>query len=326
MGKPKPDERQVHGILVLNKPGGHGGPTSAGCLNRIKRELGQPKIGHAGTLDPMASGVLPVLLGRATKVAGYLTAGDKQYVGELLLGLETDTWDAEGATVAERYPSVVREQDVLDDVSAWPELTEQVVPAYSAVKRGGKKLYELARAGREVEETVRPIRVSLAEVLEMDLPRVRFRVRCSAGGYVRSLAHSLGKRLAVGATLTSLIRERSGPFGLEQAWDLETLLAEPDALPSRILPLEAALDEREWPRLRLSAKAEAKVRNGLRLRPEEVGLTAGESPPAARRLFLDQHGAALALAEVLASPDAPGTGLWAVVRGLWESPDSVPKP
>ena len=205
---------QQHGILVLDKPKGF---SSARCVARLKR-LGQKKIGHAGTLDPMATGVLLVLLGHATKLSGYLLeGGEKRYAGTLRLGLTTDTWDIEGAVVSESplhasgpdgssWAGLPLEAAVRREVDAWLEVREQPVPPYSAAKHQGQPLYKLARAGKDVPAKVKSIRVSHAEVQWVDLPDVRFRVTCSSGSYIRSLAHSLGMRLGCGATLTELTR------------------------------------------------------------------------------------------------------------------------
>lgn len=203
---------QQHGLLVVDKPRGL---SSAQCTNRLKR-LGQKKIGHAGTLDPMATGVLLVLLGHATKISGHLMAGgEKVYRGTLRLGQSTDTWDAEGEVVAEAPWEDVAEDAVAAAVSGWVGRSEQCVPPYSAAKHEGKPLYRLARAGKTIPVKTKMIDITRAEVLRMALPDVTFRVVCGSGTYIRSLAHSLGMRLGCGAVLTELIREYSHPFGLD---------------------------------------------------------------------------------------------------------------
>lgn len=192
---------QLHGILIINKPGGM---SSAQCVARIKR-MGQKKIGHAGTLDPMATGVLIVLLGHATKLSGYLLeGGEKRYEGVARLGFVTDTWDADGQVLEERpvpfsgsEAARTLEDAVRREVTAWLDVTEQPVPPYSAAKHQGQPLYRLARAGKEVPEKRKAIHVSHAELQWVKLPDVRFRVACSSGSYIRSLAHSLGMRLGL---------------------------------------------------------------------------------------------------------------------------------
>ncbi|WP_298068104.1 tRNA pseudouridine(55) synthase TruB [uncultured Mailhella sp.] len=304
---------QQHGILVLDKPAGL---SSAQCLSRIKR-LGQKKIGHAGTLDPMATGVLLVLLGSATKLSNYLLeGGEKTYAGTLRLGLVTDTWDAEGSIVSEisleagaLASGSLLEQAVRREIAAWREVTEQPVPPYSAAKHQGQPLYRLARAGREVPEKVKTIHISHAEVQWVNLPDVRFRVTCSSGSYIRSLAHSLGMRLGCGAILTELTREYSHPFGLDAAHTLDGILAEPEKLPQRVMPIRAALPG--WKILSAGARQEADLRNGIAM-PHLPGF--GTFQPGERALIESRSGEALALAEARMDRDVP---VWAVLRGLF---------
>lgn len=309
---------QAHGVLVLRKPCG---PTSSACLDIVKKRLGQRKIGHAGTLDPMASGVLPVLLGRATKIASHVMEGEKTYAGELTLGLTTDTWDREGQVLEEKAIGGVTAGDVEREILAWPEMAEQEVPPYSAVKRDGQRLYALARAGKDVPVVIRPVHISRAEIIAIDLPRVRFRVSCSAGAYIRSLAHSLGKRLGVGAILTELVREHCRPFGLDQAWSLEELLEAPEEFASRVTPIAEALQG--WEQVVLTPVQEALVRNGAGLPAPLPQDAAGiRAEVGQRRLFIAPDGTPLALTRLdpaSASPEGQKDGLprWAIVRGLW---------
>ncbi|MBN2139454.1 MAG: tRNA pseudouridine(55) synthase TruB [Desulfovibrionaceae bacterium] len=305
----KKEGAQVHGLLVLNKPCG---PTSAGCLNRIKKELGQLKIGHAGTLDPMAGGVLLVLLGQATKLAPYISGGDKVYAGTMRLGLTTDTYDVQGQILAEAAWDAISPQEVREAIMSWRELTEQDIPAYSAAKHKGKPLYSLARAGREVPEKKKEIKIYEVEPLDIRLPLAGFRLKCSAGTYVRSLVHSLGKRLGCGAALAGLTRESSLPFGLKEAHDLEDVLADPEGLARRVTPLADVL--RGWPRQRLSGPLAGLVKNGARLPagPDRESPLAGR--PGQRALFLGPDDEPLALVEARVEDDRI---VWAILRGLW---------
>lgn len=299
---------QQHGVLILDKPKG---PTSAGCLEKIKRALKQKKIGHAGTLDPMASGVLLVLLGQCTKLASYLTEGGKTYSGTLQLGITTETYDMEGQEVVEAPWEHLEAEDVAAAVREWTEMKTQVVPPYSAAKHKGKPLYKLSREGKETPVKTKPLTVTRSEVLNMDLPRVRFRVECGVGTYIRSLVHSLGIRMGSGAVLSELVREHSHPFGLDQAWDLEQVLSEPDELPGRVLPLSEALPH--WRKVELDAKQTAQVKNGIRI--ESAPGPDGESfAPGDRVMLMQQGGKALALAE---SAVTDGKPVWAILRGLW---------
>ncbi len=302
---------QQHGLLVLNKPSG---PTSAGCLEKIKRNLGQKKIGHAGTLDPLASGVLLVLLGQGTKIAQYLLEGAKRYLGTLELGVTTDTYDLQGQVVEKTAWNDVTEEQVHYEVQHWLSLTSQIVPPYSAAKHKGQPLYKLAREGKETPVKEKLLTVHRAEVVDIDLPLVRFRVECSSGAYVRSLVHSLGMRTGCGAALAQLTREYSRPFGLGQAWDLEQLLDEPEELPARVLPLASALPH--WPRMPLPDSLAKQVRNGAMLRYGK-NLAPGESSAdfaaGQRAMFVDQQGNPLALVEIQLKDGEP---VWSILRGL----------
>ncbi len=242
--QPRPALPQLHGVLALDKPSG---PTSTACLTAIKR-LGQKKIGHAGTLDPLASGVLVVLLGEATKIAPYVMEGEKAYLGELRLGMTTDTYDIQGAVTCEAPWEHVGQAALEAAVAAWTTETEQEVPPYSAAKHQGRPLYELARKGLAAPVKRKQISVFDARLEHIALPSATFRVRVSAGVYIRSLVHSLGKRLGCGAVMTALTREASRPFELRQAHGLEDILADPQSLPGRVIPLEA--DRHAWRRRR----------------------------------------------------------------------------
>lgn len=297
---------QLHGVLVLHKPSG---PTSNGCLMAIKR-LGQPKIGHAGTLDPLAAGVLVVLLGEATKIAPYVMEGEKTYLGGLRLGQTTDTYDIEGAVTSETPCGHITSEDVARAIGAWTEEKSQEVPPYSAAKHQGRPLYELARKGLAVPVKHKEISVFDARVVTNDPPSATFRVRVSAGVYIRSLVHSLGKRLGCGAVMTALTREASRPFDLTQAHGLEDILAAPETLPDRIIPIEAALPH--WPTVTLGAEAAALVRQGVRV-PADAATPLGTCA-----LLTDEENRPLALARAEAADDR--VSRWAITRGLFGDP------
>lgn len=306
MSRRQPPKKDLDGVLVLYKPQG---PTSADCLNQIKRCIGRVKIGHAGTLDPLARGVLVVLLGAATKIAPYVTEGEKTYLGRALLGVSTDTYDIQGAITAESSVEGLTEDQVRREVEAWTGTFDQEVPGYSAAKHQGQPLYALARKGLETPVKTKPVTIHEAHVVEVDLPRVSFRVRCSAGTYIRSLVHSLGKRLGCGATLEALEREASHPFGVEDALHLEDILARPETLEQRLIPLDRALPR--WPRVVLDESAERQVRNGTWLPVTRTGtpVQAGDTA-----LLVTEGGTALALAE---AKDRDGDRKWSIIRGLW---------
>ncbi len=209
----------LNGIIVVNKEPGF---TSHDVVAKMRGICGQKKIGHTGTLDPAAVGVLPVCLGSATKLCGLLTDKDKEYVAELLLGVETDTQDTTGQILRKRPVSVVPEQ-VRECAAQFVGDIMQVPPMYSALKVNGKRLYELAREGREVERRARPVAIRELEILEIRLPVVKLRVVCSRGTYIRTLCADIGEKLGCGGTMQSLRRTRAGSFCLSDALTLGEL-------------------------------------------------------------------------------------------------------
>ena len=302
---------QQDGVLVLDKPGGM---TSAACIARVKRCLGQKKIGHAGTLDPMATGVLLVLLGQATKISGHLMDnGDKVYSGVIRLGLVTDTWDADGQVFATCPVTGVDNARVQSEMAALTGSYEQEVPAYSAAKHQGKPLYALARKGLDVPVKKKLVTIARGEAELVGPERVRFRVTCSSGTYIRSLAHSLGKRLGCGAMLEELTREYSHPFGIVTAQPLEAVLGDPKGFPSRVAGIADALPA--WPKLRVSRADAVQVRNGGRLAYLPEALSMLPFAPRLKALMQEEDGTALALAET--ALDSDGRAVWTIVRGLW---------
>ncbi len=217
--------RDIDGLIVIDKPRGL---TSAQVVARVKSELGAKRAGHTGTLDPLATGVLPVCLGSATRLAEYLLADDKGYEGVLRLGVETDTLDSEGQVTRRREAEAreVTPSALSAAMAAFVGACDQVPPMYSAIKRGGRPLYELARAGQIVERAPRRVRIDRFELLQLDPPRARFAVDCSKGTYVRSLVADLGERLGCGAHLQELRRTRSGVFTAEQSVQLSDIKEE----------------------------------------------------------------------------------------------------
>ncbi len=308
--KPGTPVPQYHGVLVLHKPKG---PTSASCIAKIKRGLGQKKIGHAGTLDPMAEGVLLVLLGQGTKISGHLMdEGEKVYSGVIRLGVVTDTWDAEGQVLEERPVTGVTQDDAAREMAALTGTYAQEVPAYSAAKHEGKPLYALARKGKDVPVKEKTVTISRGEAELVGPERIRFRVTCSSGTYIRSLAHSLGMRLGCGASLEELTREYSHPFGLDKAHSLESVLADPEGFAQKVASIAEALPA--WPKLRLTGEESARVRNGAQLAYDQTRMAMLPCMPGIRALLLDAEGEPLALAETAV---IGGCEVWKLVRGLW---------
>lgn len=235
-------ENGPEGVLLVDKPQGC---TSHDVVDSVRRLYRTRRVGHAGTLDPMATGLLIVLVGKATKCSDRLMAQDKEYLGEATLGVVTDTQDAEGASVETHAVPEITEAQVRAALAAMVGDQDQVPPMHSAKKVGGRKLYELARKGVEVAREPRAIRVSEFELLAWESPRIRFRVRCSKGTYVRTLAHDLGRRLGPGAHLSMLRRTRSGSLDVNAAVTLTALgaldtegLAGRLISPSGLLPQE----------------------------------------------------------------------------------------
>ncbi len=315
-----PKYTQAHGILVLNKSQG---PTSARCLTGLKR-LGQKKIGHAGTLDPMATGVLLVLLGHATKISGHLMSdGAKIYKGTLRLGMQTDTWDAEGTVTVEKPYAHITHESIQQAMAQWLGRSEQTVPPYSAAKHNGQPLYKLARAGKEAPVKVKEIEIFRMEVLNIELPYISFRVECSSGTYIRSLAHSLGMRLECGAVLTELTREYSHPFGLEVAHTLEEIQANPDCLQNWVMPIQKALPH--WPIVTITKAQEAELKNGTPMPytpsvAQQNAQTHGHTHSSNKvgmenkAIICSLSGEPLALAE---KSILRGEPFWTILRGLW---------
>ena len=262
----------MNGFLNVNKPGGM---SSAAVVGVLKRLTGERRIGHAGTLDPEAAGVLPIMMGRATRLFDYLVDKEKCYETVCAFGTATDTQDATGRTVAEGtdYPDSGRIREEI------PKLTGDILQQpgmYSAVKVGGKRLYALARKGETAEAPVRTVHVEKIEILgEAPDHGVRLRVTCGRGTYIRSLCEDLGKLCGCPAHMRSLIRTRSGFFGIEDALTLEEarLLAEQGKLEERVIPMDAPIGH--LMRMDAPERMAKRVAAGAKLPLDEMG---GEAP------------------------------------------------
>lgn len=293
------------GFLNVNKPPG---PTSHDIVARIRRGSGERKAGHAGTLDPMAEGVLLVALGSATRLLEYAARSSKQYVAEIELGLETDTYDLTGHILTRtNLPAELKDADIVDTFMKLRGEIMQTPPIYSAVKIGGKSAHSRARAGEVFQIAPRRVVIEEISVLNISLPRVTIQVKCSTGTYVRSLAHDFGATLGCGAALARLIRVASGKFHLDDAVQFSLL--------------EAAFNERSWarymlppdcvlddvPRIDLDESQVARVRNGVAIPASHsaVGLARAYGP----------DGRFLA---VLAG--ATGRGIWRPTK-VFDAPD-----
>ncbi len=208
----------INGIVNIYKEKGY---TSHDVVAVLRKVVGQKKIGHTGTLDPDATGVLPVCLGRATKVCELLTDHDKTYEALLLLGKTTDTQDISGEVLEEKDPAHLTEEEVRSCIESFIGEYDQVPPMYSALKVNGKKLYELAREGKTVERKSRRVQIHGIRIVEMNLPHVRMEVDCSKGTYIRTLCHDIGEKLQVGGCMEELERTKVGRFLKEDAVTLD---------------------------------------------------------------------------------------------------------
>jgi len=214
----------VQGVLIIDKPVGL---TSHDVVQKVRRAYATRQVGHAGTLDPIASGVLVLLVGSATRIAQFLQEDDKEYHLVLKLGLETDTQDITGKTLGEADPSGIMEDELKRVIDRYRGTISQIPPSFSAVKRGGQPLYKLARQGVQVQADPRDVTVYSIEVSDVTLPHVSMKVVCSKGTYMRTLCHDIGRDLGVGGCMESLIRVRSGRFSLEDAADLDLVESDP---------------------------------------------------------------------------------------------------
>jgi len=254
------------GLLLADK-----GPavTSFQVVAHLRRVLRVPKVGHGGTLDPMATGLLPILLGEGTKLTGHLQGQDKEYLATIRLGIATDTLDATGAVTGEWPVPSLTADDVRAVLARFVGDIEQVPPMYSALHAGGRRLHELARAGIAIERSPRRVRVHAFELIEYASPRLRVRVECGSGTYVRSLAADVGEALRCGGHVEALARTRVGPLRLEDAVP-RAVIQEGNAavLAAGVLPADRAVAH--LPAIHLSPDAGRRLGNGQRVPVSEL--------------------------------------------------------
>lgn len=254
----------MNGIINIYKEAGY---TSFDVVAKLRGILREKKIGHTGTLDPAATGVLPVCVGNATKVCGLLTDKDKEYEAVLQLGLSTDTQDATGQVLQDRRELLptLTEDCVREVIMGFIGDYEQIPPMYSALKVNGKKLCDLAREGVEVERKARLVHIFDIEITDMELPYVTMRVHCSKGTYIRTLCNDIGEQLNVGGFMKSLVRTRVSCFALEQALTLAQVEKHRDrgTLDQILMPVDEVFSE--YPALCVKKEAEKRLHNGNRL-------------------------------------------------------------
>ena len=267
----------INGVINVRK---EKGMTSFGVVSRMRRIFDQKKIGHTGTLDPDAEGVLPVCLGKATRLVETLSRGTKSYRAVLLLGMTTDTQDA-GGTVLSTSDPAISEEALRALILSFQGKQQQLPPMYSALKVDGKKLVDLARRGIEVERKTREVEFSEMEVHSVCLPRAEFSVTCTHGAYIRTLCHDIGQAAGCPAHMRFLLREQTGAFTLDTAVTVEELKG--GAAESSLLPLDTPLSH--LPRFDVPPCLQKLCLNGVRLRPDEWPGNAGAGECV--RLYLD---------------------------------------
>lgn len=255
-----------NGIICIYKEAGY---TSHDVVAKMRGILKQKKIGHTGTLDPQATGVLVVCLGNATKLCDMITDRDKEYIAELRLGITTDSQDMTGNILNEK-PITCSEEQVRSAALGFVGAYDQIPPMYSALKVNGKKLYELARTGKVIERQARPVRIYDMEILDIALPVVKFRTSCSKGTYIRTLCHDIGEKLGCGGTMQSLMRTKVGRFGFESTITLEKLehLRDDGRIEEAIVPSDRLFEH--CPAIHVCRESEKLLENGNIICPEQT--------------------------------------------------------
>lgn len=288
----------MHGLLPVNK---EVGPTSHDTVNKLRNILAYRKIGHAGTLDPAACGLLLMCLGRGCKIVQFLSSWDKEYVAKIKLGEETDTYDAQGEILKVKNHLDLGEDQIRRVIPCFKGENWQLSPPYSALKFKGKKLYQYAREGKSVPRRRKKIKIIDIQVQEIDLPFVEIKVVCTSGTYIRTLAHDIGRKLGCGAHLSSLCRTRVGPFGLHQTISLQGAQPGADEISNFMVSIEDVFNG--TPSLIIKSDFKDKIRNGTKLKSCHVDsvekrFTAGE-----RLTLKDEAGNILAIGNALVSSE-----------------------
>lgn len=248
----------MNGVIIVNKPTGI---TSFQVVSKVRKITGEKKVGHTGTLDPLATGVLPICIGKATKIIDYIMEGRKGYLVTFELGKVTDTYDSEGKIIEEHSLDGITSEQILSVISKFKGDIMQEPPMYSALKQNGKRLYELARQGIEVERKKRPITIYSIEDIEINLPYVKMHVSCSKGTYIRSLCYDIGKELKVGAMMTALTRTLSSPFTIDKSIDFNNL--DISMVQSAIIDIEDTLES--YDKIVVEESYEKLLINGVRV-------------------------------------------------------------
>lgn len=247
------------GVLIIDKPAG---PTSHDVVTMVKKRLKARKVGHIGTLDPLATGVLPLCINEATKLARFLEKGEKEYLATIKLGEETDTYDSEGVVVAKGDITSITEEGIVSAINDFKGRIKQIPPMFSAVKMGGVPLYKLARQCMEVERKPRDVEIYSIDITNITLPFIGINVVCSGGTYIRSLAFDIGRKLGCGACLVSLRRMKSGIFSLKNSISVSDLKdLQEDILHNNIIPVERLFSN--LPDIEVDTITANKIRDGV---------------------------------------------------------------
>lgn len=252
----------MDGILNINKPTGM---SSFDVVREVKKIAKTKKVGHTGTLDPEASGVLPICIGRATKLVDYIMSDYKIYKVELKLGITTDTYDREGKILQTSSVNVSNEE-VEKVIKSFEGEIDQIPPMYSALKVNGERLYNLARQGIEIERKPRKINIYNIDILSMDLPVVQFTVKCSKGTYIRSLCFDIGEKLKCGGTMWNLERIQTGSFSISDSLRLDQLNS--DNISNYLIPMDRALES--YPKIIFNKKYEKLILNGVTIKDNDI--------------------------------------------------------
>lgn len=267
----------MDGVINIYKPIGM---TSFDVVRIIRKLSDTKKVGHTGTLDPLASGVLPICLGKATKIVDYIMIGKKEYIANMKLGLTTDTYDREGSVISQSAVNITEAQ-VIDAIKQQIGEIMQVPPMYSAIKIKGQKLYDLARRGIEIERPARPVTIYNINILNIDLPFIKMKITCSKGTYIRSLCYDIGKLLNCGGVLWELQRTKTGAFDISNSVLLDNI--EKHNICDFLVPVEQALND--YNKVEFSKPYEKLLINGVLLR--DINFLSGITKDVEYRVYSD---------------------------------------
>lgn len=285
---------EIKGIINVLKPPGM---TSFDVVKSIKKIFNVRKAGHTGTLDPGAAGVLPVCLGRATKIIPYIPEDKKEYIGEITLGVYTNTFDSDGEIIErDNNWEDLKEKDIVDVFKDFTGLIEQIPPMHSALHYRGKRLYELARQGKKVNRQSRKVLIEELEVMTINLPTIKFRVKCSRGTYVRSLAVDIGEKLGSNAYLSFLLRTQSGPFILKDSHSIEEIKEKKSSI---ILPIDYPLN---YLSLTIKDSSFKKASNGVQLEEDDFISLPGNILNGTKVAVYKKDGTFISISEVIYTP------------------------